>query len=55
VGNREVPHDLEKKGDAPSLRKTGFRSRESRSRKCVGKHGFPRERDPEASVLTRPA
>src|SRR5437667_11884450 len=32
VGNREVPHVLEKKGDAR------------------GKHGFPREREPEASV-----
>ena len=50
VGNREVPHTLEKKGVALSIRKTGIRSRESRSQKDMGKHGFPGEGEPEASV-----
>ena len=55
VGNREVPHVLEKKEDALSLRKTGIRARESRSRNCVGKHGFPRDREPKASGAHREA
>jgi len=46
VGNWEVPHVFEKKRVALSLRKTGIRSRESRSQKDMGKHGFPREREP---------
>ena len=50
VGNWEVPHVFEKKRVALSLRKTGIRSRESRSQKDMGKHGFPREREPKASV-----
>ena len=50
MGNREVPHALEKKGVALSFRKTGIRSRESRSQKDMGKHGFPRKREPKASV-----
>ena len=49
-GTRWFPHDLEKKGAALSSRKTGIRSRESRSRKCVGKNDFPREREPKASA-----
>ena len=50
MGNWEVPHVFEKKRVALSLHKTGIRSRESRSQKDMGKHGFPREREPKASV-----
>jgi hypothetical protein len=42
VGNREVLHALKKKGAARG------------PRKIVGKHGFPREREPKASVGHEP-
>src|SRR5438093_8635145 len=48
-GNGEVPHVLEKKGDALIPRKTGIRFCEFRSPRSVGKHGFPSEREPKAS------
>jgi hypothetical protein len=48
-GTGRFPDVFKKKGARLIIRKTGIRSREFRSQKDIGKHGFPREREPKAS------